>query len=563
MKLTTLRSVLAAVLVAVLAGCTGLAKKAATDTNEAHRFAAARLSAMGPAVQDQRADVTVKNGYWIAKSSVRLAQSEPLPEVLSSRATFNRRVQSLSELAERIAVLAGVPTRVTPDALQAAAHGSGETQGRAGASAARGAAIPSPSSLQAQLPPAHGAASPGRGAYIVYRDGDLKGLLDMAAAHFGVSWKYIDGAIEFHHVDTRTFQVNAVPGESALTANVGSSSSAGVEGTAGAGAAIGTGGQGGASVGATPSGNAQNTAVRSQLSVFASLEKSVGSMLSPHGNVVSSPATGTLTVTDTPAILARVEKFIERENRTLARQVLINVTVLAVSLTNEDNYGVNWDLVFTELSRRYGIKNTFSGGQDGTSFSASVLNTSSSKLAGSSMLINALSTQGRVRKETSASVAALNHQPVPVQVVRQTAYLKSSQTTISANVGSSTSLTPGLVTSGFTMMVLPSVLDNGTVILQFSTDISTLRRLNTVSSTGATGGSQIQTPEIDTRNFLQRVAMKSGQTLVVSGFEQLEGGTERQGVGTPSNFALGGGVAARSNKDVIVILVTPIAMPGA
>jgi type IVB pilus formation R64 PilN family outer membrane protein len=286
-------------------------------------------------------------------------------------------------------------------------------------------------------------------------------------------------------------------------------------------------------------------------------------MLSSHGSVVSSPATGTLTVTDTPAILARVEKFIERENRTLGRQVLINVTVLSVSLSDEDNYGLNWDLVFNELSRRYGIKNTFGAGQSGTSFSASVLNTSSSKLAGSSVLINALSSQGRVRKETSASVAALNHQPVPVQVARQTAYLKSSQTTITANVGSSTSLTPGLVTSGFTMTVLPSLLDNGTVILQFSTDISTLRRLNTVSSSGSNGGSQIQTPEVDTRNFLQRVAMKSGQTLVVSGFEQMESGMERQGVGKPSIFAFGGGLSARSNKEVIVILVTPIAMPNA
>jgi len=36
---------------------------------------------------------------------------------------------------------------------------------------------------------------------------------------------------------------------------------------------------------------------------------------------------------------------------------------------------------------------------------------------------------------------------------------------------SSTSLTPGIVTSGFTMTVLPNVLDNGTVMLQFSTDI--------------------------------------------------------------------------------------------
>lgn len=552
----TWAALVAAVVAVSLAGCTGLAPRVEREADAAQRRAAVHAGGVGSLTEGQRGDeVQVKDGIWIAKTSVRLAQAEALPKVFSSPVSFNRRVKSLSDFTERVAVLAGIPTQVTPDALERGTGGRGGSRG-GGIPAPGGGgagAIPPPSSLQQALP-LTGSADAGLGAYLVYRDGDLKGLLDMAVARFGVSWKYAHGVIEFHHVDTRTFQVNAVPGDSALSASVGSSS--GSEGGS-------SGGAGGSAAGGGSNSNSQTTAVRSQLSVFSSLEKSVGAMLSAHGSVVSSPATGTLTVTDTPAILARVDKFIERENRTLSKQVMINVTVLAVSLTEEDNYGLNWEAVYSDLFRRYGISNTFGAGQNSTSFSAGILNTSGSKFAGSSMVINALSSQGKVRKETSASVATLNHQPVPVQVARQTAYLKSSQTTISANVGSTTSLTPGVVTSGFTMTVLPNLLDNGTVMLQFSTDISTLRRLNTVSSNSATGGSQIQTPEIDTRNFLQRVAMKSGQTLVVSGFEQMEGGVEKQGTGVPSNFVLGGGVAARSTKEIIVILVTPIAMPGA
>jgi type IVB pilus formation R64 PilN family outer membrane protein len=554
MQRIILAALVATVVAASLAGCTGLATRVERETDAAQRRAAVHAGGVGSLTEGQRGDeVQMKDGIWIAKTSVRLAQAEALPKVFSSPVNFNRRVKSLADFSERVAVLAGIPTQVTPDALERGTGARGGSRGGGMPTPGAGAAIPPPSSLQQALP-LTGSADAGLGAYLVYRDGDLKGLLDMAASRFGVSWKYAHGVIEFHYVDTRTFQVNAVPGDSALSASVGSSS--GSEGGA-------SGGAGGSSSGGGSNSNSQTTAVRSQLSVFSSLEKSVGSMLSPHGSVVSSPATGTLTVTDTPAILARVDKFIERENRTLSKQVMINVTVLAVSLTEEDSYGLNWEAVYSDLFRRYGISNTFGAGQNSTSFSAGILNTSGSKFAGSSMIINALSSQGKVRKETSASVATLNHQPVPVQVARQTAYLKSSQTTISANVGSTTSLTPGVVTSGFTMTVLPNLLDNGTVMLQFSTDISTLRRLNTVSSNGATGGSQIQTPEIDTRNFLQRVAMKSGQTLVVSGFEQMESGVEKQGTGVPSNFVLGGGVAARSTKEIIVILVTPIAMPGA
>lgn len=558
MRLGHVRCIAALALAGLLAACSGPVKTADADADAAYQRAAGRMDEVGTTPQDRRIEgVTIREGLWIAKSSMRLAHAQPLPPVFSTRVTFNRRVRSLSDFAARAAMLADMPARVTPDALQAAA---GDSAARPVPPPGRGAAapVPGPTSLQAPLPaPLSGSAGgAGNGAYIVYRSGSLKGLLDMAAHRFGVSWKHVDGAIEFHHLDTRSFQVRAVPGDSALSANVGGSASTDAAPAPTSGGTSPGAGSGG--------GNVQSTAVRSQLSVFASLEKSVGAMLSSHGSVVSSPATGTLTVSDTPAILDRVEKFIESENRTLSRQVLINVTVLSVSLSAEDSYGLNWNIVFTELSRRFGVSNTFGNALNGTAFSASVLNTSDSKFAGSSMLISALSGQGKVRKETSASVAALNHQPVPVQVARQTAYLKSSQTTVSANVGSTTSLTPGTVTSGFTMTLLPSVLDNGTVLLQFSTDISTLRRITTVSGgTGNNSSSQIQTPEVDTRNFLQRVAMKSGQTLVVSGFEQMDGGIDRQGVGSARNVLLGGGATARSSREVVVILVTPIAMPGA
>lgn len=567
MKLATRPRLIALALAALVTACGGPMRHADKEVDEAYQRASRRMGEAGTVTDERRpGSSTVHEGLWIAKSSVRLASAQTLPPVFASKVSFNRRVRSLSDFAGRITVLAGIPVRVTPDALHIESRGGLDVPARSSNAAGgrTGATMPPPASLQAPLPaPGNGfgshAGGPANGAVqLLYQDGDLKGLLDLAATRFGVSWKYVDGSIEFHHQDTRNFQVRALPGESALSANVGGTGSS----DAALPAANAGGGPGNGSVG---SGNGQSAAVRTQLSVFASLEKAVGAMLSPYGSVVSSPATGTLTVSDTPAILDRVERFIERENRTLSRQVLINVTVLSVSLSDEDSYGLNWNVILTELSRRYGVTNTFgAAAQNSASFSANVLNTADSKFAGSSMMIKALSAQGKVRKETSASVAALNHQPVPVQVARQTAYLKSSQTTVSANVGSTTSLTPGTVTSGFTMTLLPSVLDNGTVILQFSTDISTLRRITTVSSgSGGNNNSQIQTPEVDTRNFLQRVAMKSGQTLVVSGFEQMEGGIDRQGTGRPDNYVFGGGVGARTNQEVVVILVTPIAMPGA
>ncbi|HEY8027001.1 MAG TPA: PilN family type IVB pilus formation outer membrane protein, partial [Burkholderiaceae bacterium] len=169
------------------------------------------------------------------------------------------------------------------------------------------------------------------------------------------------------------------------------------------------------------------------------------------------------------------------------------------------------------------------------------------------VIINALSQQGKVREETSASVVTLNNQPVPVQVATQTSYLASSQTTLTNTVGVSTTLTPGVVTTGFNMSILPHVLNNGSLLLQFTADISALEKLDTVPS----GTGSIQVPTVDTRNFMQRVSMKSNETLIISGFEQTDDQLTKNGVGTPSNYLFGGGLNGTHAKQVIVILITP------
>jgi type IVB pilus formation R64 PilN family outer membrane protein len=256
-------------------------------------------------------------------------------------------------------------------------------------------------------------------------------------------------------------------------------------------------------------------------------------------------------VVDTPDTLDRVAAYIENENKTLERQVVINVVVLSVSLNDSDDYGINWNLVYNTLRQQYGLSSAVPIPVDANRFFAGVVG--DSRFAGSSAIIHALSKQGKVRRQTTASVITLNNQVVPLQVAKQTSYLQSTQTAVVPQVGTTTTLIPGTVTSGFNMSILPHVLSNGTVLLQFSTDISALNAIREVQS----GSSKIETPEIDTRNFLQRVAMKSNETLIISGFEQTDDNLDRQGAGSARNVAFGGGMKAASAKESIVILITP------
>lgn len=506
------------VLALSLSGCSGLPKKLDSEVDDAQARAlklSSALRSLAPAA-GHGAAVRHEDGAWFGKRAVRITSANDLPTIFDVPATFDGSVANLQVFADRISTRSGLAVRVMPDALLAISKSEQAT------GAARDAKAP---------------------MRIVYQSGTFKGLLDVVSARLGINWRYSGNEIQFHALETRTFNIHAVPGEALLSASVTNSSSSAGGGSAG-------GSQGGGNNQGAGGNNKLN--IDSQLSVWGNVEKAISSMLSSAGKLASSPATGTITITDLPDVLDRIAKYVDSENRSLTKQVVVNVTVLGVTLSDSDSYGINWNSVYQTAYNRFGVRNAFAADVGTPSFSASVLDTASSKWAGSEILINALSTQGKVRRETALAVMALNNQPVPVLVAQQTTYLASSQVTLSANVGASTSLTPGTVTTGVNMTILPHVLDNGTVMLQLSAGLSVLRSIATVSS----GGSSIQTPQVDTRNFLQRVAMRSGETLVISGFEQTDGNVEHEGVGHSSNLLMGG-QRAKSSKEIFVVIITP------
>lgn len=559
--------------IAVLAsGCTGLSQKIDANVDEGRAKAVTLAGETGRAMPVSAGEATPSvihdSGIWIGKTPVKIG-ARPLPPIFYEPATLDRVFGSLSEFAERMTLRSGIPVQIAPEVLSlnpSAPPRPADSQ--AGAQVPPQPALALRPAMRLPLPPGPqpapaapqsvgGSQSQAQGAAagpvrITYTNGNFKGLLDTVVARYGVSWKYEDGAIRIFHTDARTFQINAIPGDSSFTANVVS----GAASTGGTGAGAGSGGgQNGGTVGVSAN-NSQNTTVASRLSIFSSIESTVRTMLSAYGRVAASPATGSITIVDTPEHLDRIGAYIENENKIIGRQVVVNVTVLSVSLEENDEYGINWDLVYRNLRREYGIVNQIAPSPGATSFSVGVVG--NSRFSGTSLIVDALSRQGKVRRQTTASVVTLNNQPVPVQVARQTTYLQSSQTSVVAQVGTVTSLTPGTVTAGFNMSILPHVLSNGTVMLQFSCDLSTLRQIRPVES----NGNKIESPELDTRNFLQRVAMKSNETLIISGFEQTDENLDKRGVGEPRNFLLGGGFRAGSNKDVIVVLITPTTVAG-
>ena len=541
-------------MVASLYGCSGLTTKVEEDA-AALQERGGRLARSAGTIQGTTKSgepIVYSKSIFIGKTAQKIVSEPQLPAVFAEPAWFDRSVSSLQEFAERITTRSGIPTKVGLDASNVASRtmanlSNGATTGVGGAGMLPPVPMVGGGNQMAVGGIGSGVVQPIR---ITYPSGTLKGLLDSAAARFGVSWRYQDGAIKFFHMESRTFSIRAVPGDAVLNATVGSSS--GSSGSSGASTGSGTTTATTSQVTAT---NQASTQVSSQLSVWKGLQESIGAMISTSGKVVASPATGSITVTETPDVLARVAEFVESQNALIGKQVLINATILRVANTQKENFGVSWTMVWSDLKKKYGITNKFAADTGTSAFSAAIID-ATSKWNGSSVLIDALSQQGTVSLETSASITALNNQPTPVQVANQVTYIAQSSTTSVANTGTTTAVTPAVVSSGFTMTVLPSVMADGSIIMQFQSDISALKQIRQITS----GNVTIEAPELDTRNFLQRVTMKSGETLIISGFEQTDGNANRSGVGTPQNWALGGGIKSNTGKEVMVILLTPVVL---
>lgn len=544
---------------AILAGCSGLTTRVQSDATANAERGSHLARETGQVIRNTKASqpVVYEKAIFIGQTIQKIASEEILPAVFYEPAWFDRSVTSLQEFAERITTRSGIPAKVGQDAVlvamrsqQSGLLGSGVgTAGIAGGAATAVAPLPAVPGVGMSGPMGMGTGSV-QPVRITYSSGNLKGLLDAAAARFGVSWRYQDGLIKFFHMESRTFSIQAVPGDSSLRATVGSSS-----GNTGASSAVSAGASASVSSTQVATNNTASTQVSSNLSVWNGLRDSIAAMISASGKVVASPATGTITVTETTDVLARVAEFIDTQNGLLGKQVMINATVLRVSNTEKENFGISWNAFWNDLNTKYGMKNTFTPDNGATSLSAAILS-ASSRWSGTSVVIDALSSQGSVNLETSASLAALNNQPTPIQVGNQTTYIAQSAINTVANAGTTMSLTPGVVSSGFTMTLLPSVMQDGTIIMQFQSDISALKQIRSISS----GGVTMEAPELDTRNFLQRVRMKSGETLIISGFEQTDGNANRSGVISPNNFALGGGNKTSNVKEVMVILLTPVVM---
>lgn len=449
---------------------------------------------------------------------------------------------SLAEISAFITRTCKLPVVVTPDAQAAMTTGQGKTEKIQGSIPAPDASGLVPlNAIGGGAPVTRDAGSMGNTLRGVYWQGSLSGLLDNVTTRLGLSWRYEQGRISIFYVNTKTFPVMFMDSKTAFSSKVvsGTTTSSGTSG----------GSSGGGMSGDV--NTSQTTTMEMTSGLYNDLQNTIKAMLTP-GTGRLFLAAGMLTVTDTPRVLDAVGHYIDDRNMELNRQVVLNVKVFSVEKRRQDQLGIDWNAVFTSGSVGGSLTSAFTDAS--TSAMTGGLSILDGKFANSKAFVNALAEQANVSLVTQQASTTTNMSAVPVQVGTQQDYASQVNTDSTANVGTSTSITKSTITTGFNMTMLPYIMPNSPKIeLQFSINMSD----DPTSRTFTSGESSIELMKTRLKTFNQRVILSSGQTLVLSGFQQVNNTSGKQGVGSASFFGLGGGANGQKDDTMLVILITP------
>lgn len=462
--------------------------------------------------------IRVKNDIWLGDTSNVEFEGEPVPSYLETKdgiTLISNRPITLYEIGSMINKITSLAVRYAPELEKDAISNADNNK-------------PAIADLGVQWTDST--------RMIVNYKGPISGLLDEVSNRFGIWWKYEKNEIYFYKYITKTFVIYSLPTNPSLSVSVG-----------------GSGGS---------SSISQSSSV-SDMDMWSNIESSISSMITSDSNLVLDKANGTITLTATPTDIKRVAKFITEQNNRISKQVAISVKVVQVNITNKDQYGIDLSTVFGGRGSIKDIAASTSGGVDNAISSLTM--GISSKRWSVDAAIEALSKEGQTNLVTSGTVTTMNNKPAPIQVVKTQNYISDITKTNSGDSDTyDISVETEEIETGFTMSVLPRVLDHGRILMFFNLTLSDLLSLESVDITSSKsedsmGDSEyIQNPVIETRGFTQEVALKSGETLILAGYERVEDSVDKAGLGKADNMLLGGSSAAERDRTILVIMLTPV-----
>ncbi len=298
---------------------------------------------------------------------------------------------------------------------------------------------------------------------------------------------------------------------------------------------------------------------------------------------------GLITVTTPLRLQNIIDRYFKNLNKEIYRQVSIEAKIIEVFLQDNSKIGIDWKTVFDGLNingvlgfgnpaaavtqglvagtvgqvypqNKYNADFNGSKAGDHVPFLSKVTINN----VGFNAVLNALNEQGDTKVLSNPKITTMNGQAAVLSVFKNKTYIKQIETTESTG-GSQTvtfSATPGTVSSGVALGVLPSIVDDDTVILHL-TPITTDLVNNEIPERkfGANDELVIGLPEVNVREMSTMVKVHNGEMLIIGGLiDSVEGNSGKFAPilgDVPILKYLFGVEEKRMEKRELVILLTP------
>ena len=333
----------------------------------------------------------------------------------------------------------------------------------------------------------------------------------------------------------------------------------------------------------TATGSAATQTLGPGVSQGESLNESVEQRLTfrEASSVIINPETGTVSVRATSRQHEKISEFVTQVSGAAIRQVLIEATVVEVTLNDDYQSGVDWAALGAAAGAQgIGFTQSFLAQNLAAApfFNIKYLNSNGPGGKPISGNIKLLESFGSTKVLSSPRITTLNNQTAVMKVVENKVYftVKAEISAIASTSGTTTTSTPlisytstpNVVPEGFVMNVTPQISEGDIITLNVRPSITRivsfvqdpnpdLARANVINNV----------PQIQTREFETVLRIPSGQTAVLGGLMQDSFSASRDGLPIISRWKIFGDAVSyrkdQGKKTELVIFLRPIVIKDA
>lgn len=387
----------------------------------------------------------------------------------------------------------------------------------------------------------------------------IRGYLDHATSQTHTYWSVQAGRVVISKYMTKNFPLPMIKRANELTASITNATSSGATGGGGQGQQGGQTGGGQSQSGIQTSADTAQTATATVATdPHRDLVDALNALKSDKGTVSVSASLAMISVRDTPLHVAAIERYLSDVGKTLGRQIALDITIASVQLNDANALGIDWSLVRAGVGDFWGVGMNGFGNTDPANARAGIsVIDPRSPYADSTLLLDALRTQGRVSMVDHHTPVVINAQVASVQDGEERKGQRTDTVQAIQDAGIIRTTSVSRLTTGTTINVLPMIMQDQRIMLHI--DAALTRKEG--EEIDGTGDNAISVPIVSKTAINQIAYVESGATLVLSRLERSRSSTTDSGIGSPGFKLFGGKRNTQQGRTITLILVTPRILP--